>query len=1047
MTRAIRRWLGAVLLLALTAGGALAQSAANAPPATPFLRIEAGMHVAPVTGIVATSDGQRLVTVSSDKTARVWAADGTLLRTFRPPIAEGDEGALTAAAMSPDGTHVAVAGQTGAAWDTQALIYLFSLETGRMIRVPTRVPARITALTFASRGERLGIGFTGQAGVALIDFQSREILRPPPAIITGGVRGIAFDGDGNLAVGSGDGLVHLLDPQLKPLKKHLLAEGATPGDLAISPDGSLLAVGIANMPQVRLLDARTLQPRPALPAAKALGTERQHLRSVAWIAGSGGPVLVAGGYVHAPDGQSAVLRWPALNAPPTVTGLGGTDAILRLTPLPGGRLAFAAADPAWGILGADGRPALRLGGTGADFRGIARGLTSVAFDQTEFAPPRLAATAGFRVSADGMVVEFGMARGGGAVHRFNAASRRLEPLSGPPLAAAPVPGTLPLREWLNGRTPRLGERRLVLGEQERSLSAALLPGGAGFLLGTDTHLRRYAPDGTQIAEAVMPAAVWGVLPSGNGNVAVVALGDGTLRWLDLAGDAMLRERAALFPHRDGRRWILWTPEGFFDHSDDGGQDLAGFQLNRGPREAAEWITFAQLYRSFYAQGLVQARLATGNDAPMRERLAAMGDVRQLLRNSPPPTLSIRAVCYDAPGSTTETCEEPGAAGSASRGLGRLRETATSAAAPGGQGLALPAGIERVRLRVEVQDGGGGIGQIDLFLNGRNIGRTADSRGLGRIAVGTPMTGGAPSPLGDAVQTGLRAYDRVVFLDPGPNAIQVRAFDAANTGFRSSEVLELTAARRPEPRRPVLHVLAAGIDDYRMTEEAGARSLDNAVRDADAFVRLLRERHATDYGRVNAIILKDAEATAAGIEAAFIRLKDVVDPADTLLVYLAGHGVSEGNRYVFLSFQPEKTDIEGALARGLDDRKLIALWSALPARNSVLLLDTCYSRSFTLDFAGAVQNETGRYVLAAASEQAADATRGGQHGPFNVAVQEALRGEVERRPSGATDQFTLGFHVRERVPVLAREVRLNQRAAFRMSSGDVPLPFSLTRMGP
>jgi len=243
------------------------------------------------------------------------------------------------------------------------------------------------------------------------------------------------------------------------------------------------------------------------------------------------------------------------------------------------------------------------------------------------------------------------------------------------------------------------------------------------------------------------------------------------------------------------------------------------------------------------------------------------------------------------------------------------------------------------------------------------------------------------------------------------------------------------------------VLAAGVDDYRATEESGARSLDNAVRDAEIFVQMIKQRHAADYARVNAILLKDSDATSAGIEAAFARLKDSVDPDDTVLVYLAGHGVTEGTRYVYLTFQPEKTDIDGALARGLDDRKLIALWSALPARNGILLLDTCYSRAFSLDFAGALQNETGRFVLAAASEQAADATRGGQHGPFNVAVQEALRGEVARRPSGATDQFTLGYHVRERVPVLAREVRLNQRAAFRMSAGDVPLPFSLTRMGP
>src|SRR4051794_2231040 len=70
----------------------------------PMLRLETGMHSAPIRAAAVDAAGTHLATAGEDKTARVWdIGSGKLLVTLRPPIAPGREGALDAVAIAPDG--------------------------------------------------------------------------------------------------------------------------------------------------------------------------------------------------------------------------------------------------------------------------------------------------------------------------------------------------------------------------------------------------------------------------------------------------------------------------------------------------------------------------------------------------------------------------------------------------------------------------------------------------------------------------------------------------------------------------------------------------------------------------------------------------------------------------------------------------------------------------------------------------------------------------------------------------------------------------------
>jgi len=98
------------------------------PPTEPFLRLEAGMHTAVIRGISVDAAAHLLLTVSYDKTARLWSPDdGHLIRVLRPPIGTGHEGHLEAGALSPDGRIAAVGGWTGWDWDG-AGVSIFSMQ-------------------------------------------------------------------------------------------------------------------------------------------------------------------------------------------------------------------------------------------------------------------------------------------------------------------------------------------------------------------------------------------------------------------------------------------------------------------------------------------------------------------------------------------------------------------------------------------------------------------------------------------------------------------------------------------------------------------------------------------------------------------------------------------------------------------------------------------------------------------------------------------------------------------------------------------------------
>lgn len=958
------RLLLCLLLLALAS-----PASAQTPPQEPILRIEAGGHIGAVPHLALDASGRRLATAGYDKTVRLWSLpDGKARAVLRPPIGADQEGEIYAVAITPNGNRVFAAGATGGSWDGTFSIYLFDVRRGSMIGRLPGLPSPVNALAVSPDGSRLAAGLA-RGGVRIWDAASGKAIFEDQAY-GGPVRNVAFDRQNRLYAVAADGKLRAYELDGRKSDKEP-APGLRPWGLAVSPDGSLLAVSYENVDRqghlrVDVLSSRTLQP---LFAPDTTGLKGEGLLAVTWAANDhGGVALLAGGYAR--NGSANVIRrWDDFGFGPATDLPASRDTVLDIRAVPGGGAVYSAEDPGWGRIAPDGSIAARPAPPMADLR-----------------PAREQRLA---VSGDGSVVEFATATG---VLRFDAATGRLAGATAADaslaVARTSAPGLAP-SNWKDSSAPRLNGVPLALDHSEFSRSLAILPDNSAVLLGTDTHLRLYSThDAKQIAGVAIPAAAWTVTVNATGTVAVAALLDGTLRWYGLSHDAPLDPRVALFAHADGTRWVLFTPEGLFDHADSGGKDLVGVHLNRGSDQQPEWTSFSQAYRALYAPAAVRARLA-GDAGPSKARLAELGDLRARLARQP--AVEMAQLCVPMPDGTCAALD-PHAASLAH----------------------LPAEASKLRISMQLTDRGLGIGDIDAFVNDRNAGRFA-----------------APT-----VTAGKASATMDVPLDPGDNTVQLRVYDKSDTVFAETAPMDLATADNGTGEHGRLFVLAIGIDHYA----APTLTLNYAVADARTFVGTMQRSSEHLFSSVNVTLLIDGEATRAGILDAFDRLAGQIRPNDTFLFYVASHGVRSQGDGRFLLIPQDVADLTSWQAVGraaIDETTLIAALSRIRARDALLFLDTCYSGAVTADALANVGHETGRYLLAASSSlQEALDSYDNRNGVFVYAVREALEGRAPHGSDDIVSALALGEYVSERVGVLARQKGHDQDAVFKTAQEEL-----------
>ncbi|MBM4152468.1 MAG: hypothetical protein FJ220_02965 [Kiritimatiellaceae bacterium] len=704
------------------------------PPSEPFLRIDTGKHSGAIRQIGVDREKKWLLTTSTDKTGRLWnLSNGELIQVFRPPIGTNYDGILQAGDLSPDGRWVALAGVTGYEWDKSVSIYVFESTSGSIKRRLTRLPEAVTSLSFSSDGKFLAAGLKGFGGLRIWRTDTWELIGEDKKY-GGDIYGLAFNPiNTRLATTSWDGDVRLYEIQaynLKLIKKNKAPSGKHPFRIKFDTSGSKIALGHEYMPRIDILDAHTLE-HISSPDISALG--EVSLKSMRRAGGKGGSLgavdwgdlLVAGGRWWSEEFGNSIIKWDPKENGEAQEIRAAQQTIFDVIDLRDSRIAWASGEPSWGVSSYDNKSIFKTSQSIANF-------TNLADD--------------FKVDQSGRIIRFGYDYGGNEPAAFDINNLRFVNPNERSLAPAITDGLI-IHNWKNDLNPSLAGNKINIYKNEASRSLAIRPDLKGFVLGTEHFLRYYDSSGNNKWSVVATGAVWAVNIPSTSKIVVAAYGDGTIRWHRLSDG---KELLAFFPHADRKRWVLWTPKGYFVAS-EGAEDLIGWHLNQGKDKEARFVTGAQLYNALYRPDLIQ-RVVDGEDP---DNLPPMS-VAELVATGASPSVEILS---------------PTAKFSADRDIA---------------------------FRFRVCDAGGGIGKHVLRLNNVAIG-AADPR--------------AVKIVGKESGEGCVNEEIMISLQPGENRISITAFNKQGV-IESLPAEQIVTFAGKATGKPHLHVLALAVDQYR-----------------------------------------------------------------------------------------------------------------------------------------------------------------------------------------------------------------------------------------
>jgi len=547
----------------------------------PILRIENGSHIGKLTKISIDAADRYLVTAAEDKTVRVWElSSGKLLSILRPPIGEDKDGMVYTVSISPDGNTIAAGGWSGN--NSRFYIYIFDRESGRIIHQISGFREVIKKLTFSPDGKYLGAMLGGRFGMRLFETTNYRLVGED-SNYGASSNWLEFSPTSDrLATSSWDGFIRLYEidgENLRLLKRQNIMNRPQPSGLKFSPDGSKIAVGFYLTTALSVVSADDLSFLYDADISKLSKTPDGFpvfFDVVTWSAD--GKSLLAGGTNYSyKKGAYVIGEWTDDGRQYSETGV-SDGAIFDIVALQSGGVVFGVAAPAgWGVLDANRRRTHYFTTDTPDFRNSSVGVL---------------------VNEDATRVRFPYGLRDQRPAVFSLPERKLElrEAKEKSLKAALVKtDELKLIDFTRAKEPSLNGAKLKLDPYERSYSMSILPDRREFLIGSGWYLRLFNERGIAQWRTSVPGVVWCLNNSGDGRFAVAGLGDGTIRWYRISDG---QEVLAFFsPKDDAKRWIVWTPSGYYDASPDA-EDLIGWHVNNGREAAADFFP-NHLFKAYF----------------------------------------------------------------------------------------------------------------------------------------------------------------------------------------------------------------------------------------------------------------------------------------------------------------------------------------------------------------------------------------------------------------------------------------------------------------
>jgi WD40 repeat protein len=361
-----------------------------------------------------------------------------------------------------------------------------------------------------------------------------------------------------------------------------------------------------------------------------------------------------------------------------------------------------------------------------------------------------------------------------------------------------------------------------------------------------------------------------------------------------------------------------------------------------------------------------------------------------------------------------------------------------------------ANIAETTLNIALTVRSGGLGQLSLFLNGKEMAADINPDRKTTLSVD------------------LRDYNK--FYLPGTNTLALRVYNEAN--WLKSQAYELAYTPPAAGKgtgsntlqtlgnaKPELYAIVVGTSDY------SGRELDLTFPDLDAAAMasaLAAAGSRLFEDRIHFKVLTTTGKTAsevpskANIAAAFTAFAAEAKPTDILIVYFSGHGLTYGgaekSQFYYLTKDISSADLKDEEVRNnytVSSEDLTRWLTAIPASKQVMILDACNSGKVVESLATVggrslsssqirafdrMKDRTGMFILtgSAADKVSFEASQYGQ-GLLTFSLLQGMSG-LALTPDKRVDVMTLFQYARDEVPVLAKGIRQVQVPVLAFPAG-------------
>ncbi len=430
---------------------------------------------------------------------------------------------------------------------------------------------------------------------------------------------------------------------------------------------------------------------------------------------------------------------------------------------------------------------------------------------------------------------------------------------------------------------------------------------------------------------------------------------------------------------DESEWIIWTPSGYFSCSSDGAQHF-GWHINEGINKLATYYSAEQYFDILYrpevlVKSLGQAKKVTDILLEEGERIF---DLTKLNR----PSAAFFNINNLAFGEFKQLDYHQGKYETQSKTL---------------------------ELDADIYDGGGGIKEVNIYQNNKLIIIDDEFDAAGKEG-----------------QQYSKTYS--VNLTNGENEFKIvtknfQKIESAGDVLKVKYVGEIMATTN-------LYILSVGINTYKNS----AYNLNYAQPDAKSFTDKVIEKGSKMFKNVRKTEIYDTEATKENIIKGFESIISQAKAEDVFLFYYAGHGtLDEENDNEYYLVPTNITKLYGDPAqlqdKGISASELKTYLAQVKSQKQLILMDACHSGGAlkSINVRAAASEEKAIVQLARASGVVMIASSGTQqfasefevlqHGVFTYALLEALEGKADSGDEKVTVN-ELKIYMEERVPELS-----------------------------